>query len=462
MSEHHPDREALEQFFDGRVAGGEERRIGDHLRSGCAVCQSIVDELVRQLDPTVTVEIAAARPRPRESPARAALEGRARRQRAEDDAWDLIFAKLEKRVALILFEKEMAPRLVAELLGAPAAERRRHVHEGRRFQTLAVCDLLIEKSFEAGFRDPAQAVSLAELAIVVADHLDGKYYGAAVAFDMKSRAWAFLGNARRIGSDLSGAERALALAESLAEEGSADPLEEARRLDLKASLLSDRGHFVEAAEVLDDVIEIYDDVKDLHRKGRALISKGLFLGYAGLPEQAVELIPQGLSLIDWEHEPRLVLMARHNFAWFLNEGGKPEKALQYIERFRGSYQQFPDFWTDFRLSWLEARIAINLGRHVEAEEKLRELQRCSAEKGLGYEASMVMLNLASLYLKQGRCRDLEELMRELLDMRVAPRALAALTAFQEASDSDSVTLAKMGEILSLLEQNLPLNFQKAA
>ena len=118
--------------------------------------------------------------------------------------------------------------------------------------------------------------------------------------DLQARAWAYLGNARRIAFDLAGAEEALARAERLAESGSADPLEEARILDLRASLLSDQGHFEQAAELLDVVVDIYDDLREPHRKGRAMISKGVFLGYAGWPEEAIRQIRKGLGLADWD------------------------------------------------------------------------------------------------------------------------------------------------------------------
>ena len=41
-----------------------------------------------------------------------------------------------------------------------------------------------------------------------------------------------------------------------------DPLEEARILDFRASLLGDQGRFEQAAELLDVVIDIYDDLRE--------------------------------------------------------------------------------------------------------------------------------------------------------------------------------------------------------
>lgn len=216
----------------------------------------------------------------------------------DDMFWKQIVPGLEQRMALISLEREAASGLVDELLSrTPLATPSPHSPRGQ-CQTLAVCERLIERSFQASFQDPARSIEIAELAIRLADGLDADYYGRAVVHDLKARAWAYLGNARRISSDLTGAEQALARAEALSEEGSADPLEEARILDLKASLLSDQGWFERAAGLLDVVIDIYEEVRDPHRKGRALISQGLILGHAGQPERTAELIRQGLDLID--------------------------------------------------------------------------------------------------------------------------------------------------------------------
>jgi tetratricopeptide (TPR) repeat protein len=402
-------------------------------------------------------------------PDRPGRPGRPEEADVESEAWDRIFAKLEQRLTLIASERTAAPRLLDELLQRPAAERGAVVHAGRRFQSLALCDLLLDESCDAGSHDGSEAIALAELGILVADHLDTRYYGSAVVHDMKSRAWAYLGNARRLASDFAGAEQALRLAEALAEDGSADPLEEARLLDLKALLLGDQGWFEEAAEMLDTVVEIYEDVKDLHRKGRTLISKGVYLGCSGRPQQAVELIPQGLALLDGELEPLLALAARQELAWFLNECGCCERAQSQLDSCRRSPGAGGDARTELRMEWLETRIAHRSGRWQEAEHRLGALlQRCVAA-GLGYEAALVMLDLVTLYLELGRrgeiCRLAEELLPAVLTLDIHRQAATALVTFQQAAAGDRVTPALVRDIAAYLRRarkNPRLSFQLAA
>ena len=426
----HPDRDTLESFSRGALSAEQAQWIEDHLRSGCPMCQRKVDELLWQLQSSS----AGAQ---------------------EEQIWGRLLVKLEHRMELIARERSVAPGLVGELLAALPGEREALLRSGR-FQTVAVCELLIERSFAEGFQDPAQARELAGLAVQVADRLDILLYGWSVVQDFRARAWAYLGNARRLGSDLKGAEEAISLAQYFSEEGSADPLEEARILDLKASLLADQGRLEEAAELLDVVIDIYEDIRDAHRQGRALLSKALFLSYAGQPEQSLEWISRGLELIRGEQEPRLVLMANHNIAWCLADCGRAEEAQRHLDGIRHLYDGFSDPWTRLRLDWLEARIAAGLGRREEAERKLRDLRDAFVEQKLGYEASIVTLDLAALYLEQERTAEVRLLAEEALPVLLAQdihrEAMAALIAFQQATEIERATPRMVQQVAAYLHR----------
>ena len=450
MAEYHLDRTALEAFSRGSLPAAEALRVEEHLRSGCPDCQRRVDEILRAF-----AELSV-----REVPAVAGAAARSFRKVAGDQ----IFAGLDQRLLLVSLERGVAPSLAAELLAASPAQRAELLRTQSRFCSLPVCELFIEQSFAVGFEDSARAAELAELALLLADHLDAGYYGKAVVQDLRARAWAHLGNARRIGSDLNGAEQALRRAEALLDEGSADPLDEARVLDFKVSLLSDQGWFEQAADLLNAVISIYEDVQDQHRKGRALISQGLVLSYAGRPAQAVTCLTDGLAAIDWAAEPRLALMARHNLAWSLNDCGRSEEARRLLERFREEYHGFHDAWTELRLRWLESRIALRLGHEEEAEQGLCEVRARFLEKDV-YGSTLVMLDLASLYLRQGKGDAVRRLAAETLPevpqalaqtsqtaQTVHAQAAVALSAFRQAAETGSVTPGLLQEIASYLQR----------
>ncbi|HEX6900322.1 MAG TPA: hypothetical protein VF789_11435 [Thermoanaerobaculia bacterium] len=444
MDSRHPDRNALDRYSRGKASTTEERWIEDHLRSGCERCQREVDDiLLRAMSP-------------------AGSSG-------EDEVWRRLVALVSRRFGEVAAERREAPALAAEIFGHPAASQPGLIRTDPRFQNAAVCELLIQRSFEEGFRNPSRAIEIAELALLVTDHLEPGLYGRSVVLDFRARAWAFLGNARRLSFDLTGAEEALDQAESCLEQGSADPMEEARILDLRASLLGDQGRFEQAAEILDAVIDIYNELRESHFKGRAMISKGHFLGFSGWPEDAIRVTRKGLGLLDLNREPRLVLMARHNLAWFLTDCGRAAEARWQLERFRHVYSDFRDPWTELRLAWLDGRIAGGLGQLEKAEEILREVRRRFLADGHGYDASLVTLDLAHLYLQKGRTAEVRELAQETFSVfhskDVHRQALAALEMFEKAVELDNATPGLAQEISSYLvraRKNPGLKFEAAA
>jgi len=436
---YHPDRQALERFARGEVFRHEARRIVEHLRSGCRSCQRALDALLPLADGSLA-EPAAPPPAA---------------ERRVEASWPRVdLERLRVQLARVREDRETAPARVEELLALAPRERQAALRSGAGYANPAVCDRLIEASFQAGFDDPARAVALAELAIELADRVDPAAYGRALALDVKARAWAYLGNARRLGSDLRGAQEALDLAQSLSNEGSGDPLEQARILDLRASLAADRGRFEEAIELLDMVIDIYGEIREPHRLGRALLGKGVVVGHQGDPATAATLIRRSLPLLDRESEPRLLLWASHNLAWFIDEAGRPEEAAAELESFAHLYDEFPDAAAHTRRLWLAGRIAAGLGRAEEAEAALREVQRRFAAEGDAYDAAVVTMDLAALLLELGRNREVAALAAETFPVLVAQEvhhhALAALVAFTHAVERDCASPKLARDIANFL------------
>ena len=77
-------------------------------------------------------------------------------------------------------------------------------------------------------------------------------------------------------------------------------------------------------------------------------------------------------------------------------------------------------------------------------------------QGIGYDAAMVSLDLAVLYLRQGRTDEVRRLAEEMLPIFQAQdvhrEAFAALVLFQEAARHDQMTLDRAIEILTYLRE----------
>jgi tetratricopeptide (TPR) repeat protein len=293
-----------------------------------------------------------------------------RRAVAYDAALDL--GEVSTEATEILQEIDHAAALLGEILGRPGPDRRRLVEEQPRFRALMLCDLLLDRSREAGFTDPGTAVELADLAVVVSGRLDAEHYGDALVEDARARAWGHLANAFRIASDLRRAEEALRKAEEHHRQGGEDAYLGAEILGFKASLRNAQGEYMEAAGLLDPVIKTYREAKDRHREGRTIIKKAASLSYAGRHVRAIRLVRQGLAKIDIFEEPRLLVSARHNLIGYLNEVGRHQEALRSLAETRGLYVQLGERTPLVRLRWLEGKILRDLGRADEAEAAFRE------------------------------------------------------------------------------------------
>ncbi|HEY4574737.1 MAG TPA: hypothetical protein VIJ26_12250, partial [Thermoanaerobaculia bacterium] len=119
-----------------------------------------------------------------------------------------------------------------------------------------------------------------------------------------------------------------------------------------------------------------------------------------------------------------------------------------------------------RLRWLEGRIARDLGRLDQAETALREARDGFIERGIGFDAARVSLDLATVYLRQGRTADLKRLAAEMVPVfesrDVHQEALAALLLFRQAADAEEVTLGLLERIsgyLQLARKNPELRFR---
>ena len=125
-----------------------------------------------------------------------------------EPALDAALERAGDRLEEIHREIESAAGLLEELTATPSPERPERIRTEVRFHALKLCDLLLKRSRESWFRDPARTVELARMAVEIADWLDAGYYGESLVEDEKAIAWAYLGNAYRITSDLRSAEEA--------------------------------------------------------------------------------------------------------------------------------------------------------------------------------------------------------------------------------------------------------------
>lgn len=353
-------------------------------------------------------------------------------------------------------ERAAAPMVLAELLRQPPERREMLLRNGRRFRTWGVLELLIERSREKGIEDPAQGESLARLALTLTERLDAEHYGAERIQDLRARVWGQIGNLRRIASDFPGAETAFQTAFALLRQGTADLMEKAILLDVRASLLREQRRFDEAARLLRRAQRIFLQYGEKHRAGKVLVKMSTVHEHAARSDEAIRVLYEALKLIEPKRDPRLLLAAQHNLITNLAETGRFMEAQGLFIQARPLYARFPDGWTQNRRRWVEGRIARGLGQLPEAEALLRAARDGFVGEGVAYDVALVSLDLALVHAEQGRTAEVQRIAEETIPLfssrPIHREALAALVLWARAVREDMASRELILEVASFLRR----------
>lgn len=370
-----------------------------------------------------------------------------------DDIGDI---RLNERSLQILREHGRVPDLLARLDGLSQGERLELVRTDPELQSWPLGQRLAESCLDLVYAESVKAEELAELAIALSQELDVRRYGAELVNDFKARSWACLGEVLRSRADLRGAGEAFTVADNLLMNGTGDVLEEARLLELKATLRRDQLRLDEAHALLDDALAIYRQFRDFHQVGRALVQKGSIYGAANEFEPAIRWLRKGLGLIDPTRERRLELSARHSLMLYLHESGRDQEAWFLLKASRPEFVEHGGELLKLRLRWLEGKIQQSLDRLAEAEEALVESRRGLLEQGAAFEAALVCLDLAGLYAAQSRAGEMRRLVEEMLPIfqsrDIHREAIAALIVFQQAVRMEKLSSDLLDEIRTFLRR----------
>jgi tetratricopeptide (TPR) repeat protein len=416
----------LERFLLGDMSPRQAAPMMAHLLGGCERCR-------QEIAPLASAMFATGPLAPEASSSSGA---------EYDFPLFKAFAAARRYAATIGKAKEDAKRLSDPFpKEVPAAEA--HGSQEWTQDPKERCEFLLEQCRSLRYSDPEGMVLTATLAVTLAEQIEAGLPEKLA--DLRARAWAELGNARRVADDLPSAEGALSRALALSGQGTGDPLLLARLMDLTASLYIDQRRFEEANRLLDWVYVIYRTAGDVHSAGRALISKGVSANYSLESEQAIGFLSQGLRLIDPAREPKLVLSAVHGITWCLVDCGRVSEASALLDQTRSLYTMHGERFDELRAHWLEGRIAAGLKRDARAEEAFLHVQEGFRKADLPYDRAIVSLDLAALWLHQGRTAETIEVIDEMVAIfrarNIRRETIGALLMLREAVQKDQATTA---------------------
>lgn len=323
------------------------------------------------------------------------------------------------------------------------------------FRGWALAERLCAESRRAAARSAKEARALAELALKVARLLPAEEAGSLFARRLEGFALAHVANALRVGGSLPKADEAYTRANKLWDEGAAgDPeprrLTEAVVLSLAASLLKDQGWFPEALERLDRAAELAHGplVADLW------ISRANVLELQGKYEAALATLRRLEPLLERDAQPRTRWLQRFALMANLCHLGRAREAEALLPEAQAVALERGDELDQLRLEWLRGRIAAGLGRLREAAGCFEAVCEAFERQGNAADAALAAVELAAVYLEEGRTPEVKALACRLepaLRAQGLPaEAAKAVRLFVEAVRAEAATAELAREVAAYL------------
>jgi tetratricopeptide (TPR) repeat protein len=346
--------------------------------------------------------------------------------------------------------------LMAEIETMPTEARAQAVGESR-YAHPAFIRHLIDASHGIRYQDPAGVLHLAELAQVAAEGCGVEAAGSAKRLsDLRGQAWRQYGNALRVLGRLPESEEAFATAQRHLEAGTLDPLLRARFCTQTASLRYFQRRFGEAVALADEAGQIYAELGEKHSLASSMVQKAIASLYAGEAEDAVRILNQAIPLIDADGDTHLLLAACHNLVRCYIDLGRPEQALSIYSETRELYKKFADPLIRLRVAWQEGQLLRDMGHLRASEAVLLQARQGFVERNLLYEAALISLDLAAVYVRLQAEQELQQTVAETIPifraLGVDREALASLLQLQQLSNQSRQALELIRLLNGRIEQ----------
>jgi tetratricopeptide (TPR) repeat protein len=350
--------------------------------------------------------------------------------------------------------------------------RRRVLAAARGFRSPELVELLLDVGRDRVATQPAEALDLAELAELVARRVPDALAGPELAHDLAIKARGHRSDALRATGALERAEEVMGEVLAMAE-SSADVQLGAEIAVLAASLARALRHWEGAGRHLDRAIFAYRELGCPQELTEALVRRAEIASLAGRPEEALEPLEQARTALDecargaLEVEPLLVLSAHHLHARALCDLGFFVEAAALVDETAPLYAAVGPL-AELELAWVRGRVARGLGAAAEAEAHLVAARDGFLAAGHGYDAALVALDLADLFLDAGLTREVRQLGAFLLALfettDIHREAMTALTLLARAAEHDALTadeLRRVSHYLSQMRASAPAAVREA-
>lgn len=449
MSQRHLDSKELRRLAAGDLSQQETTRVSLHLLV-CPQCRKALGEIATEAAELLKLLLRDLLEEPVGDAMGAAVTGLSRRgAETSADAGPRSASPTTPAASSTVAD------LLGELRELPAPRRLERIREDPRFHSVRLVEALLEEAESSLSQDPLVSEDLSHCALEVMRSVGSEIEDRPEAYDLRAQAWIHIANAQRIRSDWACAHNAFETAETLLGQGRRDPLLRAELLYRKSILLREQRRFEESEKVIDQAIAIYRWAGNDRGLCRCLIIKARIFEYRDDPERSIPLLGEAADLVSEEDDAYLLPGIWQNLALCLVKAGEPEEARELLPAIHKRCSELGPHY-QIRIRWLEALIARDLGEHDEAERILRQVREKFIHDGIGIDAALASLDLASMLLEQGRTSETRQLAEEMLpifdSLDIRREAFASLILFQQAALREEATVQMVQEIAACLRR----------
>jgi tetratricopeptide (TPR) repeat protein len=169
---------------------------------------------------------------------------------------------------------------------------------------------------------------------------------------------------------------------------------------------------------------------------------------------AITALQKAERLVDGNLEPRLLCVIRFNLLGNLLHLRHSAEAAELLPKVKALAERLGQALDLVRTRWLEGWLAAELGMREEAIAALEEVREDFNTRKMPYDAALATLELATLYLEEGRTGAVRLVASEIQWIfqaeRIEREALAALRLFYEAAEREALTVEMARRMASFL------------
>ncbi len=352
-------------------------------------------------------------------------------------------------------EDEEATALLEPFLRAPA-QAAWQSFQSKRYRTGGVVRNLIAHAATLHEREPLEALTFADTAIMIAEALPDDSYPANAVDELRGTAWKERANALRFLGRYDEGLESLRRAERAYRALTWPAFGLASVAYVRGWILFEQQRYHEAAEVAAIAEEAFSNLGDDERQMWALHLKANIALEREELETAIRLFRRVADYGEQRNDALWIARGAQALGNCYLDARKPSEASVQLHTALMLFRELDQRTEITRTEWGVARLIMDGGKIEEAIRQLRAVIAGFTSAGMVTDAALAGLDLADALLARGEMREIVALTRHLFqvftDAGMLTGALTAIAYLREAAESGRLTNADIAAVRGFLRR----------